>query len=75
MGADVLATQGARTSATMIATMLNRINSVPAHQLTVYKDWSPYDTSRMALTTLHVLQLSCMPTLHFVITSCIHSVV
>ena len=30
MGADVLATQGARTSATMILTMLNRNNSVPA---------------------------------------------
>ena len=30
MGADVLATQGARASATMIFTMLNRINSVPA---------------------------------------------
>ena len=30
MGADVLATQGARVSATMISTMLNRINSVPA---------------------------------------------
>ena len=30
MGADVLATQGARASATMIFIMLNRINSVPA---------------------------------------------
>ena len=29
MGADVLATQGARVSATMMLTMLNRINSVP----------------------------------------------
>ena len=32
MGADVLATQGARASAIMIFTMLNRINSVPARQ-------------------------------------------
>ena len=30
MGADDLATQGARASATMILTMLDRINSVPA---------------------------------------------
>ena len=30
MGADVLATQGTRASATMIVIMLNRINSVPA---------------------------------------------
>ena len=30
MGADVLATQGTRASATMIFTMLNRINSFPA---------------------------------------------
>ena len=30
MGVDVLATQGARASAAMIFTMLNRINSVPA---------------------------------------------
>ena len=29
MGADVLATHGARASATMIFTMLNRIDSVP----------------------------------------------
>ena len=29
MGADVLATQGTRASATMIMTMLNLINSVP----------------------------------------------
>ena len=29
MGADVLATQGARTSATMMFTVLNQINSVP----------------------------------------------
>ena len=32
MGDDVLATQGARASATMIFTMLNRINSVPARK-------------------------------------------
>ena len=32
MGADVLATQGARASATMILTMLNQINLVPARQ-------------------------------------------
>ena len=32
MGADVLATQGARASATMIFTKFNRINLVPAHQ-------------------------------------------
>ena len=32
MGADVLATQGARASATMIFTVLNRINWVPAHK-------------------------------------------
>ena len=31
MGADVLATQGARAAATMILTILIRINSVPAH--------------------------------------------
>ena len=31
MVADVLATQGARASATMILTMLSQINSVPAH--------------------------------------------
>ena len=31
MGADVLASQGARASATMIYTMLNQINLVPAH--------------------------------------------
>ena len=31
MGVDVLATQGARASATMILTMLNWINSVPVH--------------------------------------------
>ena len=30
MGVDVLATQGARASATMILAVLNRINSVPA---------------------------------------------
>ena len=30
MGADVLATQGARASATMIFTLLNQINLVPA---------------------------------------------
>ena len=30
MAADDLATQGARASATMILTLLNRINSVPA---------------------------------------------
>ena len=30
MGADVLAMQGAGASATMIFTMLNRINAVPA---------------------------------------------
>ena len=30
MGADVLATQGVRASATMIFTMLNQIDSVPA---------------------------------------------
>ena len=30
MGADVLATQGARASPTMNYTLLNRINSVPA---------------------------------------------
>ena len=29
MGADVLETQGARASATMIFTVLNQINSVP----------------------------------------------
>ena len=29
MGADVLATQGARASAIMIFTLLNRINSIP----------------------------------------------
>ena len=33
MGADVLMTQGARASATMIFTMLNWINSVPTSQL------------------------------------------
>ena len=32
MGADVLAKQGARASATMILTMLNRINLVPTRQ-------------------------------------------
>ena len=32
MAADDLVTQGARASATMIFTMLNQINSVPAHQ-------------------------------------------
>ena len=31
MGADVLATQGARALATMILSMLNQNNSVPAH--------------------------------------------
>ena len=31
MGADVLATQGARSSSTMIFTMLNQIKSAPAH--------------------------------------------
>ena len=31
MGADVLATQGARAPAPMILTMLNQINSVPTH--------------------------------------------
>ena len=31
MGADVLVMQGARASATMIFTVLNKINSVPAH--------------------------------------------
>ena len=30
MGADVLALQGVRASLTMILTMLNRINSIPA---------------------------------------------
>ena len=29
MGADVLATQGAKASATIVFTMLNRINSIP----------------------------------------------
>ena len=32
MGGDVLATQGARPSATMILTWLNQDNSVPAHK-------------------------------------------
>ena len=32
MGADVLATQGARASATMILTLLNQVNSVPGHK-------------------------------------------
>ena len=32
MGADVLVMQGARISATMIFTMLNRINSVRTHE-------------------------------------------
>ena len=32
MDADVLATQGTRASATMISTMLNRNNSVPARK-------------------------------------------
>ena len=32
MDADVLATQGARASATMMFTMLNQINSVPARK-------------------------------------------
>ena len=32
MGADVLATRGVRASATMILTMLNRNNSVPARE-------------------------------------------
>ena len=31
MGADVPVMQGARASATMIFTVLNQINSVPAH--------------------------------------------
>ena len=31
MGADVLETQGAKASATVIFTMLNRINLVPLH--------------------------------------------
>ena len=31
MGADVLETQGAKASATVIFTMLNRINLVPPH--------------------------------------------
>ena len=31
MGADVMTTQGAGASATMVFTKLNRINSVPAH--------------------------------------------
>ena len=38
MAADDLATQGARASAAMVFTMLNRINSVPVHKrLTVVK--------------------------------------
>ena len=32
MGDDALATQGARASESMIFTMLNRINSVPARK-------------------------------------------
>ena len=32
LGADVLVTQGARASATMIFTLLNQINSVPERQ-------------------------------------------
>ena len=32
MGADVLATQGARVSATMVFTLMNRIDSVFARQ-------------------------------------------
>ena len=35
MGADVLATQGSRASATIIFTMLSRIDSVPARQTRV----------------------------------------
>ena len=31
MGADVLATQGARASASMILTILNQINKVPTY--------------------------------------------
>ena len=37
MVADVLATQGARASATMIFTMLNRINSVSAGKRLINK--------------------------------------
>ena len=38
MGADVLGTQGARASATMIFTMLNQINLVTACQGLTLKD-------------------------------------
>ena len=38
MGTNVLATQGARASATMIFTMLNRINSVP--NVNDFEAWS-----------------------------------
>ena len=44
MGADVLATQGAKASATMILTMLNRISSVPTHEgLTHWSQVSGFD--------------------------------
>ena len=41
MVADVLATQGARASATMILSMLNRINFVPERQglIKIYQFW------------------------------------
>ena len=43
MGADVLAKQGVRASATMMFTMLNRINSVLARQGLIHCDlMTPY---------------------------------
>ena len=45
MTADGLAMQGARASATMIFTMLNQINSVPARLGLIYSDISRHHGS------------------------------
>ena len=47
MAADVLATQGATASATMILTKLNRVNSVPARE--EVKKWLEMSKQHMYL--------------------------
>ena len=53
MGVDVLATRGARASATMIFTMLNRINSVPARQ------WLIASSEQCCLTDTKAFLIIC----------------
>ena len=57
MGADVLATQGARASEIMMFTMLNRVNSVPARKELKGYDMSLFEIpSQASMHTEHTRQ-------------------